>query len=101
MFSTIFYLLFFPLQVDRSPTGSGVTARIAVQYKRGLIGLNQSRVFASGVNDSRFTGMAVKETTCGQIPAVVVEVAGKAFYTGTSTFTVEDEDEFKTGFLCN
>ena len=57
-------------------------------------------MFASGVNDSRFTGMAVKDTTCGPTPAVVVEVAGKAFYAGTSTFTVEDEDEFKTGFVC-
>lgn len=92
--------LLFPFQVDRSPTGSGVTARIAVQYKRGLIGVNQSRVFASGVNGSRFTGMAVKETTCGSMAAVVVEVAGRAFYTGTSKFVVEEEDDLKQGFLC-
>lgn len=48
------------LQVDRSPTGSGVTARVALQYHRGLLGLNQSRTFESGATGSRFTGRAVQ-----------------------------------------
>lgn len=45
-------------QVDRSPTGSGVTARIALQYHKGLIGLNQTRSFQSGATGSEFTGTA-------------------------------------------
>lgn len=48
------------LQVDRSPTGSGVTARIALQYHKGLIQLDQTRTFRSSTTGSLFTGKAVK-----------------------------------------
>ncbi|XP_029454055.1 trans-L-3-hydroxyproline dehydratase-like [Rhinatrema bivittatum] len=91
--------VFADAQVDRSPTGSGVTARIALQYHKGLIQLNQTRTFKSGTTDSLFTGKAVKETTCGDFKAVIVEVAGHAYYTGTSYFVVENEDALKNGFL--
>ncbi|NWI96946.1 T3HPD dehydratase, partial [Pitta sordida] len=98
-------------QVDRSPTGSGVTARIALQYHKGLIQLNQTRTFRSSTTGSLFTGKAVKaiasvliliplqETKFGDYSAVIVEVSGEAFYTGTATFTVEDEDPLKYGFF--
>ncbi|NXU47667.1 T3HPD dehydratase, partial [Turnix velox] len=52
-------------QVDRSPTGSGVTARIALQYHKGLIQLNQSRTFRSSTTGSLFTGKAVKASRLG------------------------------------
>ncbi|NXJ82654.1 T3HPD dehydratase, partial [Trogon melanurus] len=86
-------------QVDRSPTGSGVTARIALQYHKGLIQLNQTRTFRSSTTGSLFTGKAVKATKFGDYNAVVVEVSGEAFYTGTATFTVEEEDPLKYGFF--
>ncbi|XP_068803497.1 trans-3-hydroxy-L-proline dehydratase isoform X3 [Struthio camelus] len=86
-------------QVDRSPTGSGVTARIALQYHKGLIQLNQTRTFRSSTTGSLFTGKAVKEARFGDYDAVVVEVSGEAFYTGTATFTVEEEDQLKYGFF--
>ncbi|OPJ81326.1 trans-3-hydroxy-L-proline dehydratase [Patagioenas fasciata monilis] len=86
-------------QVDRSPTGSGVTARIALQYHKGLIQLNQTRTFRSSTTGSLFTGKAVKEAKFGDYNAVVVEVSGEAFYTGTATFTVEEEDPLKHGFF--
>ncbi|XP_010213348.1 PREDICTED: trans-L-3-hydroxyproline dehydratase, partial [Tinamus guttatus] len=86
-------------QVDRSPTGSGVTARIALQYHKGLIQLNQTRTFRSSTTRSLFTGKAVKETRFGDHNAVVVEVSGEAYYTGTATFTVEEEDQLKYGFF--
>lgn len=47
-------------QVDRSPTGSGVTARVALQYHKGLIQMNQTRTFQSGATGSQFTGKAVQ-----------------------------------------
>lgn len=47
-------------QVDRSPTGSGVTARVALQYHKGLIQLNQTRTFKSGATGSLFTGKPVE-----------------------------------------
>ena len=88
-------------QVDRAPTGSGVTARIAVQHARGLIDVGQTRVFESAATRSQYTGSVVKSTTCaltGQ-NSVIVQVAGTAYYTGTATFTAEDVDELKHGFL--
>lgn len=91
--------VFADSQVDRSPTGSGVTARIALQYHKGLIQLEQTRTFKSGATDSLFTGKAVKETVCGDYNAVIVEVSGRAHYTGTASFTVESDDPLKDGFL--
>ncbi|XP_072485452.1 trans-3-hydroxy-L-proline dehydratase isoform X1 [Notamacropus eugenii] len=52
--------VFADAQVDRSPTGSGVTARIALQYHKGLIQLNQIRTFKSSTTGSLFTGKPVK-----------------------------------------
>lgn len=43
--------------------------------------------------------MAIEETKCGPFDAVVVEVSGSGFYTGRATFTAEDEDRLKDGFL--
>uniref|UniRef100_A0A673MDB0 trans-L-3-hydroxyproline dehydratase n=1 Tax=Sinocyclocheilus rhinocerous TaxID=307959 RepID=A0A673MDB0_9TELE len=86
-------------QVDRSPTGSGVTARIALQYHKGLIGLNQTRSFKSGATGSVFTGKAIEETTCGDFRAVVVEVTGHAHYSGVASFIQESDDPQSGGFL--
>jgi proline racemase len=83
--------VFADRQVDRSPTGSGVTARIAIQLARGAIELGAERVFESIVG-SRFTGTAIAETAVGDKPATVVQVGGRAHYTGESVFTLEDDD---------
>jgi len=90
--------VFADAQVDRSPTGSGVTARIALMHRRKRIGLHQPRTFES-VTGALFTGEAVAETRCGDFPAVTVSVAGEAFYTGENTFTWEDDDAIGQGFL--
>lgn len=90
--------VFADAQVDRSPTGSGVTARIALQHRRGLIELGQPRTFES-VTGAQFTGTAIRETECGDFKAVIVEVAGEAHYTGENTFTIEDDDKIGAGFL--
>jgi len=57
------------------------------------------RKFQSGATGSEYTGAVVKETRCGEFDAVIVEVAGRAYYTGKATFTAEDEDELRHGFL--
>src|SRR4029077_9325412 len=90
--------VFAEREVDRSPTGSGVTARIAVQHARGLIGLGQERRFES-VTGAIFTGKAVEKTRAGSFEAVTVEVGGKAHYTGRARFTLEEGDEIGKGFL--
>ncbi|CAH1802963.1 unnamed protein product, partial [Owenia fusiformis] len=91
--------VFADRQVDRCPTGSGVTARIALQYAKNLIQLNQTRTFESGVNGSTFSGKAVEVTKCGQFDGVRVEVAGKGHYSGTASFVLEADDPISYGFL--
>ncbi len=90
--------VFAEREVDRSPTGSGVTARIALQHARKQISLGQERKFES-ITGAIFTGKALSETKTGRFDAVVVEVGGKAHYTGSAKFTVEDSDEIGQGFL--
>ena len=90
--------VFAAREVDRSPTGSGVTARIALQHARGLIGLGQTRRFES-VTGAIFTGKAVDKARAGGFEAVTVEVGGKAHYTGRASFTLEPGDEIGKGFL--
>jgi len=90
--------VFADAQVDRSPTGSGVTARVALQHRRGLIGLDKTRTFES-VTGAQFTGRAVRETACGDFKAVTVEVSGRAHYTGECTFTLEEGDAIGEGFI--
>jgi proline racemase len=90
--------VFAEREVDRSPTGSGVTARIALQHARGLIAPGQERRFQS-LTGAIFTGKAVEQTRAGRFSAVIVEVGGKAHYTGHASFTLEDDDEIGRGFL--
>ncbi|MEQ8354336.1 MAG: proline racemase family protein [Kiloniellaceae bacterium] len=85
-------------QVDRSPTGSGVAARLALQWTRGEIGLNQARRFES-LTGARFIGTAVEETRAGPYRAITAEVAGHAYYHGETRFTLEPEDPLGEGFL--
>jgi trans-L-3-hydroxyproline dehydratase len=90
--------VFADRQVDRSPTGSGVTARMALLHARGRGGPGEERDFES-VTGARFTAKILRETQCGPHRAVVVEVAGQAHYMGEATFTLEDGDRIGEGFL--
>ena len=85
-------------QVDRSPTGSGVTARIAIQHHRHLIGMNEVRAFES-ITGALFTGSAIRKTTCGEFKGVIVEVAGEAHYSGECVLSLEETDKIGAGFL--
>ncbi len=85
-------------QVDRSPTGSGVTARLAVQHRRGQVALGETRTFES-VTGAHFTGRVVAETRAGEHPAVTAEVGGEAHYTGEASFVLEPGDRIGEGFL--
>jgi len=80
-------------QVDRSPTGSGVTARMAVDHTRGLIGAGVERSF-SGPTGIPFTAEVIGDMEGG----VQVRVAGHASFSGTATFTIDPEDELGPGF---
>ena len=89
--------VFADRQVDRSPTGSGVTARMAIQKARGQVAVGEERLFSS-LTGSVFSGSVVDEGRVGQHDAVTVLVGGRAHYTGTAVFVAEEEDALAGGF---
>jgi trans-L-3-hydroxyproline dehydratase len=90
--------VFAEAEVDRSPTGSGVTARLAAMHAKGEIAVGQTRVFESIVG-SRFTGAVARSTKAGRHEAIVARVGGRAFYSGKAEYTLEEDDELGRGFL--
>jgi len=90
--------VFADAEVDRSPTGSGVTARMAARFQRGLVAAGQACEFLS-VTKACFTGEVVGPVACGARPAVRVRVGGKACYSGEATFWLDEDDEIGRGFL--
>ena len=85
-------------EVDRSPTGTGVSARLALHYARGEIDLGQSVIIES-ILGTRFRGCVVRETTFGPHAAVIPEVEGTAFITGRHEFVIDPTDPLKNGFI--
>ncbi len=85
-------------EVDRSPTGTGVSARAALHLAKGEIGLGESFVVES-ILGTTFAGRAVRELAFGPYQAVVPEVSGSAFLTGTSEFWIDPADPVGRGFI--
>ena len=85
-------------QLDRSPTGTGVSARLAIHHARGEIGMGRPMVVESIIG-SRFTGWIVRTTRVGDSPAVIPEIEGTASLTGRHEFWLDPSDEFRHGFL--
>jgi trans-L-3-hydroxyproline dehydratase len=90
--------VFAEREVDRSPTGSGVTARIALAVARDPALVSADFTFES-VTGSRFTGRVAEETKAGRFAAIRAEVAGRSYYTGRAVFTLEPDDPLAGGFL--
>nr|XP_011453080.3 trans-L-3-hydroxyproline dehydratase [Crassostrea gigas] len=90
--------VFAEREVDRSPCGSGTSSRIALQYFKNKVKVNQSRTFR-GPSGDVFIAKVVKEVNCGKYRAVVTEVKGQGYFCGNSTFTLEENDVTGRGFL--
>ncbi|MCW2132361.1 proline racemase [Arthrobacter sp. VKM Ac-2550] len=83
---------------DRSPCGTGTSARMAQLHARGELDLHTEFINESYIG-SRFTGRLVEETTVGGRPAVVPTVTGRAWITGTAQYFLDPTDPFPEGFL--
>ena len=77
--------------------GSGVTARMAVDAARGLVGPGGRRRFA-GASGVVFEGALLSQEGIGASGTCVVRVSGAAHYTGSASFVVEDNDALADGF---
>ncbi len=87
-----------PGWIDRSPCGTGTSARMALLHHRGELALDTPYVHASFI-DSRFVGRLVATTTVAGVPAVVPTIRGRAWITGRSELLLDPTDPFPAGFL--
>ena len=84
-------------QVDRSPCGTGTSAKMAFLHHKGRLKPGEPYAYLS-VFGTEFTGKIVKETAVGDRPAIVPEITGKAWITGFHQFVVDDTDPYGYGF---
>jgi trans-L-3-hydroxyproline dehydratase len=85
-------------EVDRSPTGTGVSARMALHHARGEIKTDKSMIVES-ILGTTFRGSVVKEIKYGPYKAIIPEVEGTAYITGKSEFYIDPDDPLKHGFI--
>ena len=85
-------------EVDRSPTGSGVSGRIAIENTRQNIKKDQVITIES-ITGSTFNCSLVAEKDFGTFKAVIPQVEGTAYITGTNTFIIDPNDPMKEGFI--
>ncbi|MGY6653305.1 proline racemase family protein [Amycolatopsis sp. TRM77291] len=83
---------------DRSPCGTGTSARMAQLHARGELPLHTTFENSSFIGTT-FTGELVAETTVGGVPAVVPEFSGRAWITGNATYLLDPDDPFPAGFV--
>jgi len=84
--------------VDRSPCGTGTSAKMALLHRRGELGIEETFVNA-GILGTTFEGKLIAEARVGDIPAVIPQFKGSAYITGAHRFFVDPTDPFPTGFL--
>ncbi|HEV8561666.1 MAG TPA: proline racemase family protein [Actinophytocola sp.] len=87
-----------PRWFDRSPCGTGTSARMAALHARGELGVGTDFVNESFLG-TRFTGRLTGETTVGGRPAVLPTITGRAWITGTAQYLLDPDDPFPAGFL--
>ena len=85
-------------EVDRSPTGTGVSARAALHYAKKELAFNTPMVVESIIG-TKFSAKVIKETKFGEYDAVIPEVEGNAFITGKNIFYINPDDPLRKGFI--
>lgn len=85
-------------EVDRSPTGTGVSGRVAIAHAKSEVRVGQ-RIEIASILGTRFGVRVVERTRVGSLDAVVPEVSGRAYITGRHTFWVDPRDPLAEGFL--
>lgn len=86
-----------PGMFDRSPCGTGTSARMAQFHARGELALNTPFINESIIG-STFTGHLIDTTTVGEYPAVIPTITGRAWVTGTAQYMIDPSDPYPTGF---
>ena len=87
-----------PGRLDRSATGTGLSARLAVLHARGQMKVGDSMTHASPIG-STFDGRIVEETRVGDLAAIVPAIRGSAWVTGITQVLIDPTDPFPEGYL--
>jgi proline racemase len=87
-----------PGRLDRSATGTGLSARMAALHARGLMRVGDAMTHASPIG-STFDGRIVSETEVGGRPAIVPAIRGSAWITGISQLVIDPDDPYPEGYV--
>ncbi len=90
-------LVIEPGKLDRSPCGTGISARMALMHARGQMKVGDPFIGTS-IIDSEFHGRIESETMVGDKPAIVPSLSGRAWITGTHQLMVDPDDPWPTGY---
>lgn len=86
-----------PGKLDRSPCGTGVSARMAVLRQRGLMHVGETFI-ARSIIGSRFDGKIMADTNVGERAAIVPSITGRAWITGTHQHMLDPDDPWPDGY---
>lgn len=86
-----------PGKIDRSPTGTAVSARMALLHARGEMQVGETFTARSIIN-SEFHGRIAQTTTVGDTPAIIPEITGRAWITGTHQHMLDPDDPWPEGY---
>lgn len=85
-------------KVDRSPCGTGLSAKLATLHAQGALGIGETYRYQSIIG-TEFRGRILETCQAGSMSGIIPEVSGSAHVVGIHTFFAADEDPFRTGFL--
>lgn len=91
-------VIFGDSQVDRSPCGTGTSAKLALLYAKGELSIGEEFVYES-ITGSMFKGVITKETSIGGYKAVIPKITGSAYITGFNRWVIDETDPLKDGFI--
>ena len=91
-------MVIHPGWFDRSPCGTGTSARVAQLIARGEMGIGHE-LRNESIIGTHFIGRAIREATVGEFPAIIPTITGRAWVTGTSQHMLAPDDPFPEGFL--
>lgn len=91
-------VIFGGRMADRSPCGTGTSAKLATLHARGEIGVHEPFVYESFIG-SEFKGEILSTTQVGSYPAVIPQITGSAYVTGEATYVIDPDDPLKYGFV--
>lgn len=89
-----------PGKIDRSPTGTAVSARMAVLAARGKMTVGQT-LTATSIIGSQFSGRIAGRAKLGDTPAIIPEISGRGWITGVHQHMLDPDDPWPEGYRLN